>query len=320
MIAYIPIRGPEYAELDNEYERFLNEPDLFSENCIIKNLLDNGEEYQALEKIKLKIIYSNKQENEEIKSISDKFSFFKTEYIEAFLKIELTLIERYIDDELFAGIIFNSIISKLSFIVNLTYATKVDFLYGIIFTKNNKYIDRTEITLSSLDDAYKHSLNIGWPKLSGLKLRDTANWYKSNNLHPDDSSKNKLHRAMNSFSYQFSRLHEKDTSVLFWTMLGIEALLAEGTSNIISQIKGKSSIILGEPKEYKKKLDQLYAYRSRLVHGDINFPAKFSSDFDNFEVKYWDNLQFATSILLALIRYLIANDKNEFQFEYKLIT
>lgn len=70
-----------------------------------------------------------------------------------------------------------------------------------------------------------------------------------------------LQRAINAFSYLFSNINEKDSSNLFWIMLGIEALLAEDAHNIINQIKTKTSLILGEPTEYKKKLDKLYNYR-----------------------------------------------------------
>jgi hypothetical protein len=322
MITYIPIRGPEISELDDEYERFLNDFRLFTETNDIKKLVDNETAYQTIEFLKFTIIKSSKatdREDKEIKIITDKYPFLKTDYIEEVLKIELSYEEGHREDDNFASISLNFMLSKLALIVNLTYATKIDFLPGIIFSENNKYLGKTEIILSSLDYAYEHSLKIGWPQVTHLKLQDTVTWYNINNLHPDSNSKNKLHRAINSFSYQFSRLLEKDTSILFWTMLGIEALLAEGSNNIIGQIKVKSSIILGEPVEYKRKLDKLYNYRSRFVHGDINFPAKFSSDYENFEQEYWEYLHFSTSILIALIRNLIVNNKNAFQFEYKLV-
>ncbi|HPH99469.1 MAG TPA: HEPN domain-containing protein [Chitinophagaceae bacterium] len=321
MIVYIPIRGPEISDLDDEYERFLEEFNNFTETNEIKKLLDQDPNHESIKQIKFSIIYSSKdtnQENLEIKKIDEKY--FIKQYIEEFLKIEVAHEKNIYDKNSdYARISLGFIIRKLSFIVHLTYSTQVDFLAGAIFSSDNKYLGKTETFLSFLNNAYEHALKIEWPKLESLKLQNTIAWFYTNNIHTDGNSKNKLHRAINAFSYQFSKLLENNTSILFWTMLGIEALLAEGNNNIINQIKVKSSLILGQPTDYKKKLDKLYNYRSRFVHGDIDFPAKFSNDYDNFEEEYFDYLHFATSILLALIRYLIVNNKNEFQFEYKLV-
>lgn len=326
MIVYIPIRGPEITELKGEYERFLNDFSVYKETNDIKKILDDQGDYKTIRNIEFEILskFKNDDKNEEIRNIESRYPLsFKTkilDYTDEFLKINLTLNTSQIEDDyLSINLTVDHIVVKLVLIINLTYATKVDFLRGIIISNNDKYIGKTEIILSTLDYAYEHSIKIKWPKLSGLNLSDTIKWYNKNNIHLDSISKNKLHRAINAFSYQFSKLLEKDTDILFWTMLGIETLLAEDANNITNQIKIKSSIILGEPKEYKKKLGKLYGYRSRFVHGDIDFPAKFGMDIDNFEEEYWDYLHFASSILIALIRNLIAEDKNEFKFEYKLI-
>lgn len=318
----IPLRGPDEEIIYSDFEKFINDFKNFKNTDSIKLLLDEYEEkYQQFEQINFDVIYSSnfeKKEDEYIKSLSQKHSFFHIEYIEEFLIIDITFKSNSRENDDFSEITIEFLLSRLALILNLTYATKIDFLHGVIYSNENKYIGKTNIILSSLDFAYYEQIKIKWPKVIGLELKDTLNWYILNNLHTDVNSKNKLQRAINSFSYQFSSLHEKDTSVLFWTMLGIEALLAEGNSNIINQIKVKSTIILGEPMEYKKKLDKLYNYRSRFVHGDINFPPKFSSDYDNFEDEYYQYLSLATSILLALIRTLIKQNKSEFLFEYQL--
>lgn len=322
MKIYVPLRGPDFEEFYPEYERFLDDFQQLENNDLLTRQLDNYEEkYQAFDKISFKVIYSSKfakDEDKIIKSIAKKHKFFLTEYVEDFLAIEVVFKNKARETDDYVGITADFLLSRLALILNITYATKIDILSGVVHSDQDKYLDKTDIIISSLDFAYEVQLKTKWPKIVGLKLDETLNWYVTNNLHTDLNSKNKLHRAINSLSYQFSNLSEKDTSILFWTMVGIEALLADGSANIITQIKTKTSIILGEPKEYKKKLDKLYNYRSRFVHGDINFPAKFSSDYDNFEDEYYNYLHFATSILIALIRILIVQNKSEFVFEYRL--
>lgn len=322
MKVYIPVRGTEIEELYPEFERFLNDFREISETSLLQKQIDNySPEYQQLEKIAFEVIYSSrfeKKEDKRIMELSKKHSFFHNEYIEDFLLIDLVFKNEKWETDQSSGITLNFMLSRFALLLNLTYATNIDLLPGAVYSNDNKFLAETEIILSSIDYAYEEQLKKKWPKISGLNLTQVLEWYSSNGLHTDFNSRNKLHRAINSFSYQFSNIREKDTSILFWTMVGIEALLAEGNTNIITQIKEKLSLILGEPIEFKRRLDKLYNYRSRFVHGDINFPAKFSSDYENFEIEYYNYLHFATSILLALIRTLIIQNKSEFKFHYIL--
>lgn len=73
-----------------------------------------------------------------------------------------------------------------------------------------------------------------------------------------------------------------------------------------------------KPTEYTKKLNELYDYRSRLIHGDTNIYPSFYFDYQGFRKEYNDYLAFGTSILIALIRELIYKQKTEFEFELKL--
>ncbi len=320
----LPIRGPEKDYLYNEYERFLKDVLKYKDNKNLLQLIDSRNDYKSIESIEFKILEGHQNDNSEPPSITTiklTHSFFHTEFITEFLEISLNLIK---EDEViktaFCEIIINDILQRLCLLVNLSYAAKVDFLPGVIYSNKNKYVGKTLVLLNTLDFAYEHSNKIGWPILKGIKIEKTIEWFVKNKIHTDETSRNKTHRAINAFSYLFNNIGEKDTSILFWTMLGIESILAKGNNNITNQIKTKSSLILGEPKEYKKKLNKLYDYRSRLIHGDINFPPKFSSDYELFEVEYWDYLAFATSILLAIIRDMIEKGIVEYKFNYILET
>lgn len=320
---FVPIRGPEFdASLNENYEKLLGDFEHMGNNKILIHLIDYGEDpFNSIIELKIKVIYSSKfynEENEEIKSFAKKFSFFHNEWISEFLEISFTL-KRF--HQQIGEIIINNILSRFSLIIHLAYNLKIDFLPGIIFNANNtkRLIGKTEFIMNNLDLAYLHALNMKWPIIKQPTFEQTINWFQSNNFHPSNISQSKVQRAINAFSYNFSNLYEKDTAQLFWTMIGIESLLAEGPNNIIAQIRSKTSLILGEPKEFKKKLNNLYDYRSRLVHGALDFPAKFSSDYDNFESKYWDYSKFGVSILIALVKELIIANEQEFKFEYHLV-
>src|SRR5690606_25516916 len=96
---------------------------------------------------------------------------------------------------------------------------------------------------------------------------------------------------------------------------------AEGTSNLQDQINKKSQIFLGERQEFKKHFTKLYNYRSRFIHGEINFIHKYFTEdaTDNLESYYDEFMEykdFAVSMLLATLQKLIQENRHEIAFEY----
>jgi hypothetical protein len=314
----LPIR-PTETELEfDDYIKFKQE--IVQLNCK-KELLQllNFEEKQVLE-VDFKI------ENKEVILQNPHYKkLFSENYplnsLEAdFLIINLKSIYKENEDKEISWIyefLIDGFINGLSLLINISYELSLDFLNGHILGDNEQYLGKTNLVFSHLDFAYEKSYQMKWPLLKGIKLEETINWFIKNNISLNKSSNCKASRAINAFSQMFGRNDDPDSSFLFWCVLGIEALLAEGNSEISNQIKTKCILLLGEPTEFKKKITQLYNYRSRFVHGDIDFPPKLFYYDEDFENEYWDYLHFSISILIALIRKLITEDKTEFRFEYK---
>lgn len=237
-----------------------------------------------------------------------------------FLIIKLKTIYKEKEDKdfkYFYEFLINGTLSGLSLLINLTYEMSLDLMNGHIIGDNEEYLGKTNIVFSHLDFAYESVNKMKWPNVEGLSIETTINWFIKHKIVLNTISNSKASRAINAFTQMFGDMSESDSSYLFWSVLGIESLLAEETINISSQIRTKSILLFGEPKEFKKKINQLYNYRSRFVHGDINIPPKFFYDNEEFESEYWDYLNFSISILIALIRKLIRDDKTEFEFKYK---
>jgi hypothetical protein len=321
----IPIRGSDFESAYTSYELFLSEIIRLSNNPKLISLIDDKvisdkNEIPRIIDIVFKIVEGNIQDNTEPEfatRLNQKHSFFHPEWISEYLIIDLTIKD---EDELgdYNRFLINSYLTRLNLLINLSYSTNVDFLPGVIYSNTDEYIGETEIIISSIMNAYEHSTKIKWPVIKNLTLMDTVNWFHKFDIHPNNRSRNNVHRAINAFSQLFGNLKSKNSADLFWIMLGIESLLAEGSQSISYQIKEKSIIILGKPTEYTKKLGKLYDYRSRLIHGDIDIFPKFYTDYESFDIEYGDYLDFAVSILIALIRELIEKQKSEFEFELKL--
>lgn len=328
----IPIRGSEFEEDFVAYELFLEEIITLSKNEKLISLIDNENissenEYSRIEKLEFEIKKGNRHDNSEPKfatELNKTHHFFHTEWTNEYLIIKLNINTENtndldnLDDLEYLEYLVNEYLTRLNFLINLSYATNVDFLYGVIYSNSNKYIGKTNIIVSTNMYAYEHSRKINWPKIDSVRLIETISWFYKFKIHPNNRSENNLHRAINAFSNLYGGLKKERSADLFWVMLGIESLLVEGNQNITSQFKDKSIIILGKPNEYKRKLTKLYEYRSKLIHGSFNIYPKYYSNYHDFDDEYSEYLDFAVSILIALMRKLIKKQKSQFEFELKL--
>lgn len=313
----IPVRDyedlVEIPRCYDEFDRLINELPLFNNNPALIAQLDENEEHKlALKTIKFK--FYRGESIPFIKRMARKYPKLITNYIYYFLVIDLTF-----HDEVHYGDTFyaDAYMSRLALLITLSYATPIVFLRGIVL-ENEKQIGETDFVQNSLDSAYRHSYELKWPSFEGPGLQKTLDWMIKYDIRLYGSSNGLASRALNAYSQVFnSDMFEKDTPHLFWCMLGIEALYAKGSNGVSDQIRQKIQLVLGEPIDFKKKLSKLYGYRSRLVHGDIDFPAKFSIDHQNFEREYWDYTAFATSLLLASLKLLVIQDIGHFIFDYR---
>jgi hypothetical protein len=187
---------------------------------------------------------------------------------------------------------------------------------------DGKHIHTCKPFIHSVDMVVPISIKIKWPKLSTLPISDSLIWWNHYLDSIDNVSKNKIGRAINAFSHLF---HEQggsdDPAKLFWALVGIEAIYVEGNSSLQEQVNKKSQIFLGERQEFKKRFSQMYDYRSRFVHGDLDFENKaFIEDniVDDYLSEFWENRDFAISILLATLQNLIKQNRHDLDFEYKL--
>ena len=319
----LPIRGSDFETAYDYFDLFLEEIPTLSNNMDLITLIDDDEKIQytgkgRIEKITFQVIREDDKIVKYSELINKTFPEFKTEFIDEYLIINIHLFDADEYPVEYSKSLINDYLKRLCFLINLSYSTNVDFLPGVVYSDNEEFIDKTKMIGSDMMFAYEHAKTISWPNIRNLKLIDTINWFHNFSIHPDHKSTNDAHRAINAFSHLFSDFNIEKSDHLFWVMLGIEAILAKGINAISTQIREKSEIILGKPTEYTKKLNKLYDYRSRLVHGDTNIYPIFYDDYYSFKNEYDDYLAFGTSILIALIRELVYKQKTEFEFELKL--
>lgn len=161
-----------------------------------------------------------------------------------------------------------------------------------------------------------------WPRLKVLDVNKTWLWLEP--LFKDKISTNKIQRALFGFTWIHHDSLNDLTNELFYSLLGIEALYAKGNINIMGQINEKVQIVLGELTDFKKVIKQMYDFRSRLVHGDLDIPNKMSADYDIVNIRKYDKELYKSSclalaILISTFQWMIEKNCTELKFETKLI-
>lgn len=102
--------------------------------------------------------------------------------------------------------------------------------------------------------------------------------------------------------------------------MGIEALYARGTGSLQEQVRQKSQVVLGKQEDFKKVYNNMYNFRSRYIHGDLDFATNHSLDMTDKIMKYNKDIQdatyFAISMLGASLQELVIRDWSGFDFSY----
>jgi hypothetical protein len=215
------------------------------------------------------------------------------------------------------------IINEIFIVANLCILGSINFRNSLVFF-NNKC---TDIKLERMDvwplqRAFQLIDKIKWPENTNINFSIGWEWLQSHH-YINVFIKNKTSRALNAFSRIFTFYQrEKDEAIyLLWALIGIEALYVEGKASIMEQVRGKIFTLFGEQKSYKKLIGDMYNFRSRFVHGDIDFPGfGFMYDAMDDYIKYTEEqeetVNIAIAILASTLQYIIKKDWSGIEFSY----
>lgn len=322
---FVPLMyGVEYESYFGDYKKAIKE--LIGLSGIIQ-ISSNKEPISKLEIKKLNI------KNKEVRDLFKKEYSTKSQLI--FLKFSSRIeiintddfdrkVEHFISFEYFV----KHFIIHLLIYSNIAKPGAFDSRGGIIriqeILKESKIkFDNFPILENSISHALVLSSKYKWPPIKELSIKTTLGWLEQHWNAFESISENKIQRALNAFSYLFHEdIHNDANSIgdLFHALVGIEAIYVVGTNNIQDQVNHKSQVLLGPRRDFKKVFNELYDYRSRYVHGQLNFINKFWSDnlhdiaVEQF-LNTYDHSAFAISILVSSLQKHIELNKNEFVFE-----
>jgi len=164
----------------------------------------------------------------------------------------------------------------------------------------------------SVQFALRYSKQMNWPHLDILKLEDAWRWHLQREpyLEMEGFENDSISRAINAFSRLFEAPTLDVTMHLVWAMVGIEALYVRGKKDVMKQVREKVPTILGENDSFKKEFNKMYEFRSRFIHGDLDFPGLYTLGDANPELEKYESAQqetvsFAIAILIASLQEII---------------
>jgi hypothetical protein len=154
-----------------------------------------------------------------------------------------------------------------------------------------------------LDLALEAIADLGWPRLSDRPINELWSWAMGREGFLSQFGGNRIDRAFTAYSH----LGSENGADLFWAMLAIESLFTRTNIAVKDQVVHNTQLLLGELPAIKKRLDRMYDFRSRLIHGDMDFPGAFwgwddGKEFDSYEKGYDASLglAIATSALARI--------------------
>lgn len=198
------------------------------------------------------------------------------------------------------------------------------FAVDDLLTVNDQgYLAREGPFSLGFDGAQDRASEIGWPPLSGVSVPDAARWLMAIPGLLELEPRGPAGRAVSALSNLIARAAPgRDDAVgLMWCMVGLEALYGEGTANLRLQLVQKSRLLLGEPAEFKKAVGELYDFRSRFIHGDVDFPLGYNRDTDEsgFSETVASATQLALALLVSTLQELVRRDRQQLKFEYRFV-
>lgn len=212
---------------------------------------------------------------------------------------------------------YKDLIHDLLLIVNIARPSLFEVRHGYLF-QDGRLAKTTGTLVSLLVLAREQAEEISWPQLESLDLLQVWNWAIENKLLGTVGITS-LGRAFNAFSYFFNEPISDEAPLLFWALVGIEALYVSTSVKVMEQVRERTQLVLGPITEYKKKLSQMYAIRSSFIHGALPFPGRFFThdampDYEQYMTKVTGATVLAQAILTASLQKMVINGWSQLRF------
>ena len=215
-------------------------------------------------------------------------------------------------------------ISDLLVMANVGRIGSVELVRGDVVQDDERQISGIpEMDGYALQRAAKIAEVTGWPQLRMMNTNVVWGWAAKRVSMFDGFDGTAMGRAICALSRIFEHKTTDHPMQLLWALVGLEALYVRGKSELLQQVRDKSQTLLGQQAAFKKRITSMYDFRSRFVHGDLDFPGLLLVGDSRDEVSRYDNdlydaVSIATAVLVATIQEIIHRGWSGVKFDYKV--
>ncbi len=162
-----------------------------------------------------------------------------------------------------------------------------------------------------------------WPRIQVVNFQQVWNWANKNIDFLNGFSDAPTGRALSAFSRLFQQGEDDEAMQLLWSLVGIEALYVKGKVAIMEQVREKIQLVLGKQETHKKKINDMYAFRSKFMHGAVDFPGlchvhDAMPEYEKYSKDQMETVDIAIAILSATLQEIIIKDWKGLDFSYSV--
>lgn len=193
---------------------------------------------------------------------------------------------------------------------------------------NDSHLNNWGISLTS--SPFEHFWEVSrepndWPKIEFISLEKVVNWYKNLNVSFKQKASSNIDRCFFAL-INYCQENSFSPSSFIWITHSLEALYDTPRNGIIENLKNRIFLFLDEPsshsKKLRKKIGDLYDFRSDFVHGTMEiarmpFFENLDKELEDYMIRVNDLSGFGIMLLLATIQKMVSNDAKELVFYEK---
>lgn len=215
-------------------------------------------------------------------------------------------------------------INSLLLLCNILRPGSLSADIGYAFARHQLCGRMSAFFAEDLFSAVQAAQQLGWPRFSKPTLLQGWNWLRTSDALVDGIGVGPLGRSLAAVSHlTVPDLRETSSIGLVWILLGLEALYSRGNVGLKEQLLGKSEALLGPRTDNKRAFGNVYDFRSRLLHGDVDLPLRFTEfnavqKYQDYQADLWRNEGLALAVLLATLQWMVVANAKELNFEYVL--
>lgn len=214
-------------------------------------------------------------------------------------------------------------VSDVLVMSNISSIGSIELLHSILI-QDGRLSEHTHLPAMNawvLQRAVVLAESINWPRLRKIDFDKVWTWVNKNRGFIDGFDNSPTGRAISAFSRLFQQTEDDEAMQLLWALIGIEALYVKGKASIMEQVREKIQVLLGKQETHKRKIAEMYEFRSRFMHGDLDFPGlclihDASPEFERYTKNQMETVDIAIAILVATLQEIIIRNWNGLEFSY----